>query len=1172
MSIGGEADVAGSGTATVVAFNEFNDMLDETFANSILLPASEYFRFWGYLESDPTLVTEFLSRLIDKLVRAEKVVRRGNAPGKEFLDVAEVAAQLHGNPAKLRAALSDYHTALLSTVYYVALNYDFVINTDKADDKLRAAMVRWHHRIERNPMVSEFFKEAFDLVEQKGQATDGHSFSLTDLLESVANNDSVRGIARPLLLPAMLRGHVFGPAGAWPCVMNRLFMSATSPGALSDYTTNLRRGLDGLIDMLKVHNTEARLLCVLQMLDEILHTAAALPTDQMEKLTRCLDNFYCWPVPFGPLVQRMIALAERELACPGAGLRQRWLEEHPAADRLWTDAARRSGWTQPVLSQPPSKHGSGPVPPPPPPPPPPEAAQAAATQYQLPIYIDPRTANAPYLQMLAHPPPSAGTTEDAVPTGSLAKIVDAEVGGDAVREVAQLVVHVLYALAGSRLRLPVNAVERLVREPEREIAEVYQQVRQLEWTARTLGPVEVRLQRTAASPGDGSRHVVLAAAEAEEAALLRQHKLVEIAVRLFGPDVVQEANGAAGTGAGLTPTDRGGAQGGASFWVYGDQRFAQPAALPTLRPLPEAESQPVFQFFSPSDGGNRDARIGPYANGRSEAPPRWPTTVVAGAAASLLHMVVRGSGRRIEGDPAGWAVPPPGVGFMLGPPRARWQLRLGVAGGAAALHTIANAAALLDRLFLRPHTSADPRVDAVAAEVAVLSDLMSATIREIDELLDAWAATRLLIYLLPTAAGEEARRPRPAAAVPDAAGSVSGAGATRAGAVVVDLDGKPIVADSAADNHLALHTGYGSHGLAQFVSRTDFWFARHVYSSLGGALPVAPHLRPPPHAAGNVTGGGTETSHDAAAEHGWPPRCPALATRGLVLDYFRHATNRFEVQLYQLHCWIKPADAGQARADHSIVFHDRLQLGPAALADWLAGPAQVYTDQAPVGSALAPTLRQRVEAEIAGANAGQPLPIRVAYTPVGLDGGPLCDPLGWRARGEPVPLAPPPASGAPADSAPPPTVPVVLERVDCRNIPHAGQEALGASPDPSARWVELRLEFGTTPTARQHRHLPAPHVASEQVVSATFELASEHPQAAAAASRHVDGFHILVDGICYGPYCKVVLSPLGAQAAKSAQPTVAFPAGGRASGDVDDGEFGAMGGRLRVMTYLPLTL
>ena len=153
-----------------------------------------------------------------------------------------------------------------------------------------------------------------------------------------------------------------GPAWTW-IYLRHLFevsvrrppaTSSTAPLTLRDGAQDsqgaLTRALNEIVDMLRVHNTEHRLLCLLQMLWEMMRCHPSVPAEPLRRLIVALDPFYCWPCPFGPLAQQMIALAERELAAPGAALREAYLLERPAvAEASAAQLADRHGASVPVL-------------------------------------------------------------------------------------------------------------------------------------------------------------------------------------------------------------------------------------------------------------------------------------------------------------------------------------------------------------------------------------------------------------------------------------------------------------------------------------------------------------------------------------------------------------------------------------------------------------------------------------------------------------------------------------------------------------------------------------------------------------------------------------------------------------------------------------------------------
>ena len=183
--------------------------------------------------------------------------------------------------------------------------------------------------------------------------------------------------------------------------------------------------------MLRVHNTEHRLLCLLQMLTEIIHSYACLPIDALRRLKVALDPFYCWPCPFGPLAQRLIATAEREIASPGAAFRQTYLLEHPTL-------AIESGENLSNLHEP-----------------------------VIPVYFDSTAANARFLQ-LSLSTPAAGATNSLPPHehGDF-RDLETHVKDDALA----MLLHIFQRAGAGVLELPPDAAEQLAdRQPEDVVA------------------------------------------------------------------------------------------------------------------------------------------------------------------------------------------------------------------------------------------------------------------------------------------------------------------------------------------------------------------------------------------------------------------------------------------------------------------------------------------------------------------------------------------------------------------------------------------------------------------------------------------------------------------------------------------------------------------------------
>jgi hypothetical protein len=185
--------------------------------------------------------------------------------------------------------------------------------------------------------------------------------------------------------------------------------------------------------MLRVHNTEHRLLCLLQMLTEIIRSYPCLPIDPLRRLKAALDPFYCWPCPFGPLAQRLIATAEREISSPGAAFRHGYLLEHP---RL----AIESGETENLSDL----HRS-----------------------IVPVFVDSSAANAHFLQLSLTTPAAKSTSSPR----SHEHGDHSDIGSHTVDDAAKMLLHIFQRAGADVLELPSDAAEQLAdRQPEDVLA------------------------------------------------------------------------------------------------------------------------------------------------------------------------------------------------------------------------------------------------------------------------------------------------------------------------------------------------------------------------------------------------------------------------------------------------------------------------------------------------------------------------------------------------------------------------------------------------------------------------------------------------------------------------------------------------------------------------------
>lgn len=462
------------------------------------------------ISRDPKLTGTFLADLVEKIGQVEKDLTKSNPKANDAY-AQLVAKTLYGGDQ--RQALHSIRNALLSSIYFVQLHFDFEIRTDSGSDALGTAMRRWAKRLPRKAEAhasavrvkdqqqaakdmeksaraatkeaaksekaakkvqkqqdkakksqmaasAEFGQEVYNCVEEKGERLGDDMFSaITDQLESVVHVDSKRGMNAPFEVPAQLEEvchfnqtgqpavrdvttcdcitvqKTVGPAWTW-LYLRHLFtipVSSALPNALStsqsDHAVNecqveLTRALNEIVDMLRVHNTEHRLLCLLQMLTEIIQSYPCLPIDPLRRLKAALDPFYCWPCPFGPLAQGLIATAEREISSPGAAFRHAYLLEHPRLAIELRETENLSDLHRPII----------------------------------PVFFDPSAPNAHFLKLsLTTPAAKSGDHSD--------------IGTNTVDDAAKMLLHIFQRAGADVLELPSDAADQLAdRQPEDVLA------------------------------------------------------------------------------------------------------------------------------------------------------------------------------------------------------------------------------------------------------------------------------------------------------------------------------------------------------------------------------------------------------------------------------------------------------------------------------------------------------------------------------------------------------------------------------------------------------------------------------------------------------------------------------------------------------------------------------
>lgn len=201
------------------------------------------------ISRDVKLTGTFLADLVGKIAQVEKDLSKSNPKASDAYAKA-VAIQLYGGDQ--RQALHSIRNALLSSIFFVQLFFDFEIRTDSGSDALGTAMQRWGKRLPRKAEAhasaardqkqavkeleksaregptksektakkvqqvkakqtemaasAEFALEVYNYVEEKGEQLGEHKLfsAVTDQLESVVHIESKRGMNAPFEVPAQV--------------------------------------------------------------------------------------------------------------------------------------------------------------------------------------------------------------------------------------------------------------------------------------------------------------------------------------------------------------------------------------------------------------------------------------------------------------------------------------------------------------------------------------------------------------------------------------------------------------------------------------------------------------------------------------------------------------------------------------------------------------------------------------------------------------------------------------------------------------------------------------------------------------------------------------------------------------------------------------------------------
>ena len=324
-----------AGQSDLQTFNLFDRLLNESLRQSYFLGPDSYFMFWSCL-TDEKLAIQFVTQLITSVVEIDGLIEAKKAPSKPkkskdgssqsiAVPLEEVGDELFSGPSDYRTSMKAARAALMSTIVFIATNFDIKASSASKDDKeMFDAIEAWKKRCDqakatgRNEKASQSYARfAASFVEDK--ASFSNDVDLMEALDAAVTVHNSKGLVCPFQMPSDITNHNVGPAFSWHFIMR----------LCAEGDQKRQEVFAAMMDMLRVHNTEPRLLCLLHIFTGLLHSFSPWNPDQLRRLIPTLELFYFWPCPFGPLAQALAGLVERELSCPGAAMRDRFVAEVP---------------------------------------------------------------------------------------------------------------------------------------------------------------------------------------------------------------------------------------------------------------------------------------------------------------------------------------------------------------------------------------------------------------------------------------------------------------------------------------------------------------------------------------------------------------------------------------------------------------------------------------------------------------------------------------------------------------------------------------------------------------------------------------------------------------------------------------------------------------------------
>jgi hypothetical protein len=199
-------------TSDLQTFNIFDRLLNESLKKSFFLGDDSYFMFWHCL-SDPRLAIQFVTQLIEGAVQMTELIRSKKlppAPTKKqqhslASPLTELAESLLGGAdnSQIRSSMQAARSAMVSTVVFIATNFDIKTTSASADDQpMFQAIAKWKRQSAQKGTGDSYEKAsqhysqlACALVEDLVSAS--NEVDVMEALETVVQLENIPCLAVP---------------------------------------------------------------------------------------------------------------------------------------------------------------------------------------------------------------------------------------------------------------------------------------------------------------------------------------------------------------------------------------------------------------------------------------------------------------------------------------------------------------------------------------------------------------------------------------------------------------------------------------------------------------------------------------------------------------------------------------------------------------------------------------------------------------------------------------------------------------------------------------------------------------------------------------------------------------------------------------------------------------